>query len=232
MKNKLALRDFFPRNSEWFSYCEDEFEKDYFLNIQSYLSERIAQGSSVFPPIEQIFKAFELSPFTKTKVVIIGQDPYHGKGQAHGLLFSVPNGIRLPPSLRNIFKELYNDMGIEPAQNGNLESWARQGVLLLNTILTVEEGRPSAHQGIGWEIFTDHVIHILNSYRKNLVFVLWGNYAKSKKKLIESSRHLILESNHPSPLAAHRGFFGNNHFSQINIYLERNDLDPIDWIVP
>ena len=182
-----------------------------------------------FPEEHNIFKAFELCPFEKTKVVIIGQDPYHGPNQAMGLSFSVPQHIKIPPSLRNIFKELYSDLKIEKT-HGDLTSWAEQGVLLLNSVLTVEPGKPNSHKNIGWESFTDEIIHILNSKKENIVFILWGKYAQKKASAVDSKKHLVLCAHHPSPLSANRGgFFGCKHFSQCNEYLISKQLDPIHW---
>lgn len=200
--------------------------------LRDFLQHEKQNQKIIFPKLRDIFKAFELTPFSAVKVVILGQDPYHGPNQAHGLSFSVPQGVRPPPSLVNIFKELKSDLGIEPSKQGCLESWAKQGVLLLNSVLTVELGKAASHQGRGWERFTDQVIARLNARSEPLVFVLWGSYAQQKGKVIDKHRHLVIESPHPSPLSAHRGFFGSKPFSKINAFLERHDLKPIDWAIP
>ena len=183
----------------------------------------------IFPPGKLIFHAFEQSPFDKTKVVILGQDPYHGPGQAHGLCFSVPDGIDLPPSLQNIFKEISGDLGLPTPSNGNLDRWAAQGVLLLNATLTVQANRAGSHQNKGWEIFTDRVIRILAEEKEHLVFILWGSFAQKKGEFIDRGRHLVLSSPHPSPLSSYRGFFGNKHFSRTNEYLKLHNIKPIEW---
>ena len=206
----------------------DEFNKDYFKKIQSFL-DKAYKEKHIFPPRDEIFKAFELSSYMDTKVVILGQDPYYNYGQAQGLSFSVNKGIKLPPSLRNIYKEMETDLGIKPSKNGSLISWASQGVLLLNACLTVEEKKPNSHKSIGWQIFTDKIIEILNERKEPLVFILRGNFARSKKVLITNSRHLILESAHPSPLSARNGFFGSRPFSKTNEFLKRNNLGEINW---
>jgi uracil-DNA glycosylase len=213
--------------SGWYQELKEEFNKDYFVNLREFINiER--QSHRIFPPGKRIFAAFNLTPFEKTKVVILGQDPYHGEGQANGLSFSVGDGIKQPPSLVNIFKEISKELGYALPQNGNLEPWAQQGVLLLNAVLTVRESTPGSHQGKGWEIFTNKVIQTLSEKRQNLVFMLWGNYAKAKKELIDSKKHLVLEASHPSPLA--RGaFFGCNHFIKANEYLEQHGLKSIQW---
>jgi uracil-DNA glycosylase len=191
-----------------------------------------AAGQTVYPARNEVYKAFELTPFESVKVVILGQDPYHGPGQAHGLAFSVPRAARIPPSLRNIYKELSADLGIPPAKHGNLEAWARQGVLLLNTSLTVTEGAAGSHAGFGWETVTDDAIRALAEDRDGLVFVLWGAHAQKKASLIDPRRHLIIKTAHPSPLSAHRGFFGSRPFSRINEYLEQEGKTPVDWRLP
>ncbi|MFV1985515.1 MAG: uracil-DNA glycosylase [Thiohalomonadales bacterium] len=187
------------------------------------------QGKVIFPPGKLIFNAFNSTPFESVKVVILGQDPYHGPNQAHGLCFSVLPGVRFPPSLLNIFKEIHQDLDIPMPDHGCLQSWADQGVLLLNAMLTVEQNRAGSHQGHGWEQFTDRVIQLLNEQREGLVFLLWGSYAQKKGALINSKKHLVLKAPHPSPLSAYRGFFGSKHFSQANDYLVKQGLDPIDW---
>jgi len=212
----------------WKKILEKEFEKPYFSNLKQFIVEE-KQKYRIFPPGSQIFHAFNRTPFEKVRVVILGQDPYHGAGQAHGLCFSVPDGIPKPPSLINIFKEIENNLGIPCPSTGNLSTWAEQGVLLLNATLTVRENQPGSHQNKGWETFTDAAIIQLSERRNGLIFVLWGNYAGAKKTLIDSSRHFILAAAHPSPLSATRGFFGCRHFSQINNLLKQMGIQEIDW---
>lgn len=216
----------------WKARVGDYLKRQDMQELRDFLRERMQIGRRVFPPAPQIFAALDATPFDQVKVVILGQDPYHGFGQAHGLCFSVPDGIAVPPSLVNIYKELQRDVGIPPPQHGCLTHWAEQGVLLLNAVLTVEEGRAGAHQGKGWEGFTDHVIEALNAEREHLVFLLWGAYAQAKGKMIDTSKHRVLKSPHPSPLSAHRGFIGCGHFSKTNEYLVRHGIAPIDWRVP
>lgn len=213
----------------WLRVLEQEFSKDYFSNLKQFLiSER--QQYTVFPPGNRIFSAFDLTPFDKVKVVILGQDPYHGDGQANGLCFSVSDGIRTPPSLINIFKELKEDLGCEIPANGNLEAWAKQGVFLLNATLTVRQNTAGSHQNKGWELFTDSVIKTISDKKENIVFLLWGNYAKAKVDLIDANKHLILTAAHPSPLA--RGaFFGSKHFSKTNAFLKSKNIAPINWCI-
>ncbi len=212
----------------WKSRLSDEFVKDYFVRLSEFIKEEY-RSNTIYPPGSLIFNAFNLCPFDKVKAVIIGQDPYHGPGQAHGLCFSVREGIDFPPSLVNIYKEIESDLGYKTSGTGNLERWASQGVLLLNATLTVRAHMAASHQRKGWEEFTDSVINILNSEKKNLVFFLWGAYAQKKGESIDRSKHLVLESVHPSPLSASRGFFGNKHFSRCNDYLVQNGIEPIDW---
>ncbi len=216
--------------SSWYEVLKQEFEEPYFYEIKSFLIQEKRQYI-VYPPSQLIFNAFNLTPFDKVKVVILGQDPYHNVGQAHGLAFSVPNGIMPPPSLKNIFKELQSDIGMPIPTNGNLESWAREGVLLLNSCLTVRANNPASHQGIGWQRFTDAAIKALSEKKEHIVFLLWGNYAIAKEKLIDTRKHLVLKTVHPSPLSANRGFFGCRHFSQTNTYLSSNGISPIKWDV-
>lgn len=212
----------------WKEALQSEFEKPYFAELSAFLHAEKAQGKTIYPPGPAIFKAFDLTPLDKVKVVILGQDPYHGPGQAMGLSFSVPDGIPAPPSLKNIFKEIESDLGIRMSGRPNLEKWAEQGVLLLNAVLTVRGGEPTSHSAIGWQKFTDEVIRIISENCKGVVFLLWGNYARSKAPLIDGSRHLVLEAAHPSPLA--RGaFFGCRHFSKTNAYLSQQGKTPIDW---
>lgn len=212
----------------WKEALEDEFEKPYFGDLVRFLHQEKAQGNTVYPPGKQIFRAFELTPVSSVKVVILGQDPYHGYGQAMGLSFSVPDGVPAPPSLKRIFREIQDDLGITMSGRPNLENWARQGVLLLNSILTVRAGEPTSHSKIGWTTFTDAVIRYISDNLDGIVFLLWGGYAKSKKALIDTSRHHVLEAAHPSPLA--RGaFFGCRHFSKTNAILIQEGKTPIDW---
>lgn len=212
----------------WKDALADEFEKPYFASLVRFLHEEKDHGMKIYPPGSQIFKAFELTPVDKVKVVILGQDPYHGAGQAMGLSFSVPDNVPAPPSLKNIFKEIHDDLGITMSGYPNLEKWARQGVLLLNAVLTVRAGQPASHSNIGWTEFTDAVIKYISDHCSGVVFLLWGNFARSKKALIDTSRHYVLEAAHPSPLA--RGaFFGCRHFSKTNEILAKEGKTPIDW---
>lgn len=208
------------------------FEDEAMRSLRAFLRAELAAGKALYPPPGQIFAAFDATPFDAVRVVILGQDPYHGPGQAHGLCFSVPPGTAVPPSLRNVFAEIEGDLGIPPPRHGCLTHWARQGVLLLNAVLTVERGRAGAHQGRGWEQFTDAVIARLDRHRENLVFMLWGAPAQAKGRLVDSRRHLVLKAPHPSPLSAHRGFFGCRHFSRCNEWLQAHGLPAIDWSVP
>ncbi|MDQ4140669.1 MAG: uracil-DNA glycosylase [Bacteroidota bacterium] len=213
----------------WQEELKPEFEKDYFKNLISFVKEEYAT-QTIYPPGSQIFNAFDKCPFDQVKVVLIGQDPYHGPGQAHGLAFSVNDGVTVPPSLRNIFKEIHDDLGKPIPKSGNLERWAKQGVLLLNATLTVRANTPGSHQKKGWEEFTDAVIEIVSEKKENLVFMLWGAYAQKKGVIIEQKRkHFILKAAHPSPFAADKGFFGCRHFSQANAYLKQHGLSEIDW---
>jgi uracil-DNA glycosylase len=216
----------------WKERLRQEFEQDYMLTMRAFLLEEKQAGKQIFPAGNDIFNALNSTPFEKVRVVIIGQDPYHGSGQAHGLCFSVRPGVEIPPSLRNIYKEIAADLGIAPSRSGCLQSWAAQGVLLLNAVLTVESGKAAAHQGRGWERFTDRIIALLNEQGQHIVFMLWGSYAQKKGQIIDRSRHLVLASAHPSPLSASRGFFGNHHFSRANQYLLANAREAIDWRVP
>ena len=215
--------------TSWRTRLAGQFAAPHMASLSAFLRAEKAAGKKIYPPGSQIFRAFELTPFDKVKVVILGQDPYHGPGQAHGLSFSVAHGIAPPPSLRNIYRELASDLGIAPPRHGNLEGWARQGVLLLNACLTVEDGRAASHQGKGWEPFTDAVIAALNREREHLVFILWGRKAQDKGAVIDRTRHLVLTSAHPSPLSASNGFFGSRPFSATNTYLESHGLTPVDW---
>lgn len=212
----------------WKKELHDEWSKDYFVRLTNFVRNEYAT-KQIFPPGRQIFAAFNATPFNEVKVVILGQDPYHDVGQANGLCFSVNDGIQFPPSLRNIFQEIHNDIGSPIPQSGDLTRWAKQGVLLLNATLTVEVHKAASHQRQGWEQFTDEVISHLSNHRQNLVFILWGSYAISKRSLIDPDKHLILTSVHPSPLSAYRGFFGNKHFSKANNYLVEHGKTPITW---
>ncbi len=213
----------------WKKALKDEFEKPYFKSMRQFVKEEYVSGKKVYPAPKDIFRAFALCPIDQVKVVIIGQDPYHGKGQANGLCFAVQSGIVLPPSLKNIFKEIESDIGVAPEADGDLSRWAKQGVLLLNATLTVEESKPGSHQGKGWEEFTDSVIRYLSEQKEGLVFLLWGKYAKQKGEHIDRVKHLVLEAAHPSPFSVHQGFFGCKHFSQANKYLREKGEDEVRW---
>lgn len=214
----------------WKKELKDEFEKPYFSALVSKVKEEYKNPAfKIYPPGNKIFASFDACPFDETKVVIIGQDPYHGPGQANGLCFSVAENIKMPPSLVNIFKEVSDDMGVPFPQNGDLSRWAKQGVLLLNSSLTVREGQPTSHSSMGWEEFTDAVVDKLNKEKENLVFILWGSHAQRKGANIDKNKHLVLTSAHPSPLSAHKGFFGNHHFSRANQYLKQHGKKEIQW---
>jgi len=215
----------------WKARVGDYLAREDMQQLSAFLRER-TQKARIFPPLPQVFAALDATPFDKVKVVVLGQDPYHGFGQAHGLCFSVQQGTQVPPSLVNIFKELERDLGLPRPHHGCLTHWAEQGVLLLNAVLTVEEGRAGAHQGKGWEGFTDRIVQVLNDEREHLVFLLWGSYAQAKGKMIDTGRHRVLKAPHPSPLSAHRGFIGCGHFSKANAYLARHGMSPIDWTLP
>ena len=215
--------------SSWLKVLKDEFEKPYMKNLSVFLNNEKKNNKIIYPPGSKIFNALNLTPFTSVKVIILGQDPYHGQNQANGLSFSVEIGNKIPPSLQNIFKELNSDLNIYPSQHGDLSSWAKQGVLLLNTILTVEASKPSSHSNKGWEIFTDKILHSLSSLKDNLVFILWGKKAQEKISLIDESKHKILKSTHPSPYSANNGFFGSQPFSKTNFFLESKNIDKINW---
>ncbi len=216
-------------NPSWLKHLETEFKSDYMTNLRTFLQSEIKKNKTIFPKGPNYFEALNRTDFDKVKVVILGQDPYHGEGQAHGLSFSVPQGVRPPPSLLNIFKEIRSDLNKEPSVKDDLSSWADQGVLLLNSVLTVEMGKPASHQGRGWEIFTDKIIHALNDQREGLVFILWGSYAQKKGAFIDRSKHYVIESVHPSPLSAHRGFMGSKPFSKANAYLKKMGKTEINW---
>ncbi len=215
-------------DESWKAVLAEEFKKPYFAGLAEFVRNEY-KTRTIYPPAKLIFNAFDQCPFTNLKVVILGQDPYHGPGQAHGLCFSVNDGIDFPPSLLNIFKELKNDTGKEVPASGNLTGWAEQGVLLLNATLTVRAGQAGSHQNRGWETFTDAVIHKINEQKEHVVFILWGNYAINKARFIDREKHLVLSSVHPSPLSASRGFFGNSHFSKTNQFLQFHGLAPIQW---
>ena len=216
-------------NESWRVHLEDEFQKDYMISLRQFLRDEIKKGKIIYPHGGEFFNALNTTDFDLVKVVIIGQDPYHGPDQAHGLSFSVKHGIKPPPSLVNIFKEISSDLDIKQPLHGCLNSWAKQGILLLNSVLSVEKNLAASHQGKGWETFTDRVIDVINSNKEGVVFLLWGSYAQKKGKIIDKSKHLVLESPHPSPLSAHRGFLGNKHFSKTNAYLKENGKREINW---
>lgn len=215
--------------SDWSEPLQHISDQAYFQDLLAFLNQRAQAGAIIYPPKGQWFRAFELTPLSQTKVVILGQDPYHNPEQAQGLSFSVPEGMTLPPSLRNIYQELEADLGIDPNTSGDLSRWATQGVLLLNSVLTVEKNTPGAHANSGWEEFTDTIIDILNTQKQHLVFLLWGAYAQKKAQWIDTSKHLVLKAAHPSPFSAHKGFFGCKHFSQANNYLKMHGLETINW---
>lgn len=213
----------------WKKQLEEEFSAPYFEALSDFVRAEYVE-KKVFPPPKDVFRAFDMTPFQGVRVVILGQDPYHGEGQAHGLCFSVPSGIQIPPSLKNIYKEIVAELGGDMPKTGDLTHWAEQGVLLLNATLTVRAGEAGSHQGKGWEQFTDAVIKTISQHKERVVFLLWGAYARKKAELIDASKHLILASAHPSPLSAHNGFLGNGHFAKTNEYLLQNMLPPIKWI--
>ncbi|KOP68920.1 uracil-DNA glycosylase [Bacillus sp. FJAT-18019] len=218
-------------NNDWDLILGDEVDKPYFRSLMERVNEAY-ERSTVYPPKEDVFRALQQTSYQSTKVVILGQDPYHGPNQAQGLSFSVSRGVSIPPSLRNIYKELTADLGIPAPGHGSLLSWANQGVLLLNAVLTVRKGEPNSHKGMGWEIFTDAVISKLNEREQPIVFILWGSYAQKKGSFIDRSRHKVIESSHPSPFAAHKGFFGSRPFSTANAFLVQNGMDPVNWEIP
>jgi uracil-DNA glycosylase len=229
----VTVRDALPVNpkieSSWKNALGSEFRKPYFAELKRFLLEEKQGGQVVYPPGRLIFNAFNLCPFDRVKAVILGQDPYHGAGQAHGLCFSVPDGVLPPPSLLNIFRELESDLGLPLPESGNLENWAVQGVLLLNSLLTVRAGQAGSHANRGWERFTDAVIETIDREKSGIVFLLWGKYARNKGEIIDPSKHLVLKAPHPSPFSASYGFFGSRHFSKTNAWLERRGMKPIDW---
>ena len=219
-------------HSSWLEPLRNEFEQPYMAELKRFLLAERERGKRIFPKGGEWFRALDLTPLEKVRVVILGQDPYHGLGQAHGLCFSVRHGVSPPPSLVNIFKELQTDVGVTPARHGFLEHWAEQGVLLLNSVLTVEMGRAASHREKGWERFTDAIVSQVNAKEEPVVFMLWGSYAQKKAAFVDVSRHLVLKAPHPSPLSAHSGFFGCRHFSKANAFLEAHGLPPIDWALP
>ena len=214
--------------NSWDEILKDEYQKDYFKNIAMFINKEYRE-KTIFPPKSNILRAFKLTDYDNVKVVILGQDPYHGINEANGLAFSVSKGVRLPPSLQNIYKELYNDLGITVSTNGDLEKWAREGVLLLNSVFTVEKDKPASHKNIGWEQFSDEVIKKVNEKTTPVVFILWGSFAKSKAKYITNPIHLVITSPHPSPFSAYSGFFGSKPFSRTNEFLRKNNIKEIDW---
>jgi uracil-DNA glycosylase len=216
--------------NDWSEVLGEELQKDYYLNLREWLKGEY-QASATHPSMYDIFNAFHYTPYQDVKVVLLGQDPYHGPNQAEGLSFSVKKGVKVPPSLRNMYKELHDDIGCDIPQHGSLVKWAEQGVLLMNTVLTVEEGKAHSHQGKGWETFTDKVITLLNEREKPMVFLLWGKPAQKKRALIDESRHKILDAPHPSPLSAHRGFFGSRPYSKANQFLKEQGMNEIDWCI-
>ena len=219
-------------HESWLSRLDDQFQQPYMKNLREFLVVRKQHRAVIYPAGSQIFNALNTTHFDQVRIVILGQDPYHGPGQAHGLCFSVLPGVRIPPSLANIYREIEADLGIVPPHHGCLQSWAEQGVLLLNAVLTVERGQAGSHQGKGWETFTDAIVQLLNDQRERLVFMLWGSYAMKKGAVIDRRKHLVLKAPHPSPLSAHRGFLGCRHFSSANEYLRQHQQPPIDWSVP
>ena len=229
--SSIAMRTI-QLHESWLSRLGDQFEQDYMIKLREFLLTRKQHQAVIYPPGPLIFNALNSTPFEAVRVVILGQDPYHGPGQAHGLCFSVQRGVRIPPSLANIYREIQDDLGIPPPHHGCLQHWAEQGVLLLNAVLTVERGQAGSHQGKGWERFTDAVVQLLNDEREGLVFMLWGSYAWKKGSVIDRRKHLVLKAPHPSPLSAHRGFLGCRHFSQANEYLGQHQRQPVDWSVP
>lgn len=217
---------------QWQAALKAEFEQPYMLQLKSFLQQQKQQHKQIYPHSSDWFHALETTPLSQVKVVILGQDPYHQPGQANGLCFSVQPAVAIPPSLKNIYKELVSDIGFQPPHHGFLDRWAKQGVLLLNAVLTVEQGQANAHQGKGWEQFTDKIIEVINTQREQVVFMLWGSYAQKKGAMIDTRKHLVLKAPHPSPLSAHRGFLGCKHFSQANQYLQQHGQQPIDWQLP
>jgi len=215
----------------WLELLKDEFKKSYMKDLSAFLKSEKMNNKKIYPPGSKIFNALNLTPFQKVKVVILGQDPYHGQNQANGLSFSVLNTVKIPPSLQNIFKELHSDLNISPSKKGDLTNWSKQGVLLLNTILTVEASKPSSHSNKGWELFTNKILQILSLKKENLVFILWGKKAQEKTSLIDEEKHKVIKSSHPSPYSANNGFFGSKPFSKTNSFLESKNIDTINWML-
>lgn len=226
------MSDTIALHQSWKTPLLPEFSSPYMVALRQFLVAEKASGKRIFPKGAEWFRALDLTPLDTVRVVILGQDPYHGEGQAHGLCFSVKPGVRPPPSLVNIYKEIESDLGVRPVAHGVLEHWADQGVLLLNAVLTVEKGQPASHQGKGWERFTDAIIRLVNARETPVVFMLWGNYAQRKAEFVDASKHLVLKAAHPSPFSAHNGFLGCKHFSRANAFLESKGLPPIDWALP
>ncbi len=228
----MATRADIRLHPSWLERLSDEFAQPYMAELKHFLLAERGRGKRIFPKAANWFRAMDLTPLENVRVVILGQDPYHGPGQAHGLCFSVPPNVKPPPSLVNIYKELESDLGIRPARHGFLEHWAKQGVLLLNSVLTVEMGRAASHRDRGWEWFTNAVVRQVDARSKSVVFMLWGSYAQKKAAFVDTSRHFVLRAPHPSPLSAHSGFFGCRHFSKANAFLESKSLQPVDWALP
>lgn len=216
-------------DKSWEVELSEQFNSTYMSDLRNFLKVQISSGKKIYPPMDKIFNAFNYTPLTNVKVVIVGQDPYHGQGQANGLSFSVEDGVKIPPSLQNIYKELFADLRITSPQSGNLEAWTQQGVFLVNSSLTVEKGLPGSHQGKGWEKFTDEVLSVINKKKVNIVFILWGKKAQEKGRFLNRENHFVIESPHPSPFSAYNGFFGSKPFSKANSYLKNNNIEPIDW---
>ena len=229
--NSAIIKAMVNIGNDWDQVLEGEFEKEYYQKLREFLIQEY-KTRAIYPSMYDLFNALKFTPYQEVKAVILGQDPYHQPGQAHGLCFSVQKPVPAPPSLVNIFQELESDLGIKPPSHGCLESWAKNGVLLLNTVLTVRRSQPNSHRGKGWEIFTDRVIRLLNEREEPMVFILWGGNAKAKESLITNNRHLVLKGAHPSPLGAHKGFWGGKYFSKTNAFLQRFDKEPIDWRIP
>lgn len=232
MTPEAALTNAPPLDSSWLKYWEELAKRPYMVQLRQFLHSQWQKGATIYPDPELYFSAFQATPLNQVKVVILGQDPYHNPEQAHGLSFSVRPGLKIPPSLRNIYKEIERDLGITPSEHGFLKSWSQQGVLLLNSVLTVEKGKPASHRNKGWELFTDEIMKIVNENTKQTVFLLWGSYAQKKGQMLDRKKHLVLEAAHPSPLSARRGFSGCSHFSLSNEYLKKHGKIPIDWSLP
>lgn len=230
-EDKVAVKspELIKLHPSWKGYLQSEFEKGTMKKLTAFLLDQYKAGKTIYPQGDDYFAALNLTPLDQVKVVIVGQDPYHGPGQAHGLCFSVQEGVRFPPSLRNIFKELHEDVGVQTPKSGSLKKWAEHGVLLLNAVLTVEDGKAASHQGQGWEEFTDQIIHLVNDRCEHVVFILWGSYAQKKAAFVDRHKHFVIESVHPSPLSAHRGFFGTKPFSRANAFLKSKGISEVDW---